>query len=312
MSLRNEEQRETPAGEAGARAYDLVVIDIDGTLLTSKHRIPASVAPLVEEVQSRGIGVTLATGRPRLTLLPAFTELKLTLPYISSGGAFIFDPATQQVLYRCALRYEQVALCVEQARAAQVAIVSQMPDHLYYEGDVATWEELKAVANVDNAVVDGGRTSLTRVPDVLFMCPQPLKMTLCGEPGTVSTIEQALRQREASLHLTYSGPPYLEITRSEASKGEAIKRLASCLGIVLERVIAIGDSSHDISMLEAVGTAVAMGNAGEEVKAVADLVAPSNDEDGVAWTLRELVLAGRQTGAGPSSVGRKAHHRAAS
>src|SRR5262249_52546314 len=116
----------------------------------------------------------------------------------------------------------------------------------------------------------------------------------------------------AALHLTYSGPTYLEVTRAEASKGDAVKRLASHLGIALERILAIGDSHHDLSMLAVVGTAVAMGNAAEEGKAAADMVAPSNDEEGVSWVLRELVLAEHQTGAGAQPTRLKAQQQASS
>lgn len=86
----------------------------------------------------------------------------------------------------------------------------------------------------------------------------------------------------------------------EASKGEAIKFLAGYLGMALERMLAIGDSTHDLSMLQVVGTAVAMGNAVEEVKAAAQIIAPTNDEEGVAWVLREVVLAEQETSAGGS------------
>jgi Cof subfamily protein (haloacid dehalogenase superfamily) len=290
MSLSNHESSKLSLAEPERRPYDLVVTDIDGTLVTSQNTIPTSVGPLIEQVQARGIGVTLATGRPRMTTTPILSELRLTLPYISSGGAFIFDPARQQILYCRALRAEQTALCVRQARAARAAIISQTPDALYYEGDQATWEALISLPNRVKSSSAAKRALLLRVPDVLLACPEPLKMTMCSDPGTVAHIERMLR-RQAALHLTYSGPRYLEITSSEASKGEAVKRLASHLGIALERILAIGDSTHDLSMLEVVGTAVAMGNAPEEVKAAAHWVAPSNDEEGVAWMLRKLVLA---------------------
>src|SRR5262249_37947220 len=157
----------------------------------------------------------------------------------SSGGAFLFDPMTQRELYRCALRYEQVALCVELARAARVAVVSQTPDELFFEGDLATWQEIRALSGVRDALADKGEAVLLRVPDVLLACPEPVKMTLCGTPASVVTIEETLRHRQAALHLTYSGPTYLEVTRAEASKGDAVKRLASHLGIALERILAI-------------------------------------------------------------------------
>jgi len=114
-------------------------------------------------------------------------------------------------------------------------------------------------------------------------------------PDLLSKIERKLRLLNLPVYLTYSAPTYLEITRSGINKGEALKILATYLAIPLEHILVIGDSHNDISMFDIAGIAVAMGNAPEEVKAAANLVAPSNDEDGVAWVLRELVLQEHKT-----------------
>ena len=109
-------------------------------------------------------------------------------------------------------------------------------------------------------------------------------------PAVLAGIEERLRVSPLPVYATYSLPVYLECTSSYANKGTALKRLTKYLEIPLERVLVIGDSPNDLSMFSVAGTAVAMGNATEEVKRAAHLIAPTNDEDGVTWVLRELVL----------------------
>ncbi|MFN3333312.1 MAG: HAD family hydrolase, partial [Caldilinea sp.] len=79
-------------------------------------------------------------------------------------------------------------------------------------------------------------------------------------------------------------------TAPGVDKGSGLRRLCNLLGVDIRRVMAIGDSDNDIPMLEAAGFAVAMGNAGEHVKAIADWVAPTIDEDGAAVALQRWIL----------------------
>src|SRR6266567_8030493 len=100
MSCRGEhpvDERERLSGLTGA--FKLVAIDIDGTLVDSQNRLPAGIAPLIREVRAKGIEVTLVSGRAKLKMMPLMKELGLTLPYISSGGAYIADPADHTVIH---------------------------------------------------------------------------------------------------------------------------------------------------------------------------------------------------------------------
>ncbi len=277
-----------------ARTFDLVAIDIDGTLVDSQNSLSSAVAPLIREVQARGIGVTLVSGRPKLKMMPLMKELGLTLPYIGSGGAYVADPSDNAVIYDSALVQAEVVEIVELAHAAKAPIIAQVPDHLYYEGNVEALEQLIAISKINITGVTDSEVEIIQVDDILQSCAEPTKITICGDPAGLLQIEEKLRLRNPPLYLTYSAPTYLEITRSGVNKGEALKLLASRLAIPLERILAIGDSRNDISMFEVAGMAVAMGNATVEVKAAADLIVPSNDEDGVAWALRKLVLKERE------------------
>src|SRR5713101_7048406 len=277
---------------ASESAFDLVAIDIDGTLVTSENKLSISIAPLIGETQARGTEVTLVSGRPKLKMTPLLKELDLTLPYIGSGGAYIADPSNNLVILHRPLAREEDAEIVALARAAEAPILSQEPDPLYYEGGIEELEQLIAISKIDITVVEDPQVQILRVDDVLQACAEPTKINICGEPRHLLEIERKLRLLNLPIYLTYSAPTYLEITQSGINKGEALKVLATYLAIPLERILVIGDSHNDISMFGIAGMAVAMGNAPEEVKAAADLVAPSNDEDGVAWVLRGLVLKG--------------------
>ncbi len=293
MSIGNEQPISTGEKVPGSeRIYDLVAIDVDGTLVTSENKLSIGIAPLIHETQARGIGVTLVSGRPKLKMTPLLNELGLALPYIGSGGAYIADPSNNLVIFHQPLAREETAAIVELARVAKAPIISQEPDHLYYEGGLEDLKQLIAISKIAITGVEDSQVELLRVDDVLQACAEPTKITICGEPGHLLEIERKLQLLHLPIYLTYSAPTYQEITRSGINKGEALKVLAAYLAIPLERILVIGDSHNDISMFGMAGMAVAMGNAPDEVKAAANLVAPSNDEDGVAWVLRELVLTG--------------------
>lgn len=273
-----------------ARTFDLVALDIDGTLVDSQNRLSASIAPVIREVQAESIGVTLVSGRPKVKMMPLMKQLDLTLPYIGSGGAYIADPLNGEVIYHSSLTQKEVVESVDLARAAKAPIIAQGPDYLYYEGSLEELEQLIAISKINITGVEDSEVEIIQVDDVLQVCAEPTKLTICGDPASLLYIEERLRGRNLPLYLTYSAPTYLEITRSGVNKGEALKLLAAYLNTPLERVLVIGDSRNDMSMFEVAGMAVAMGNAPARVKAAAHLVAPSNDEDGVVWALRTLVL----------------------
>lgn len=296
MSAKDEQIREkrerVPERE---RTYDLVAIDIDGTLVTSENKLSVAVASLIHETQARGIGVTLVSGRAKMKVTPLLKELGLMLPYISSGGAHIIDPSNGLTILHRSLGQAETAEIVELARAEQVSIFSQEPDHLFYEGSIEDLDQLIAVSKIDAIGVGDFQVEILRVDDILQAIADPSKITLYGEPDILLEIEKKLQLLNLPIYLTYSVPTYLEITRSGVNKGEALKLLAAYLAVPLERILVIGDGQNDTSMFEIAGMAVAMGNAPEEVKAIANVVAPSNDEDGVVWVLRELVLEDQAT-----------------
>jgi Cof subfamily protein (haloacid dehalogenase superfamily) len=270
--------------------YDLVAIDVDGTLVNSANRLTKGTKAAIRDVLAHNIGVTLVSGRARLTMDPFVKELGLTLPFISSSGAHIIDPVSNKTLYYSAMPTEVLGVIVQYAREAHAPIIFQESDRIFYEGSEQELQYLSEEYTIDITVADEFKANFIRVDDILHAHIEPTKVYMCQDPAIVQGIEAKLKQHHFPIYMTYSAPPYLEITSIHATKGEAIQRLAAQLNIDLKRILAIGDSRNDLSMFEIVGKRVAMGNAVPEIKAVADLIAPSNDQDGVAWTLRTLVL----------------------
>lgn len=278
------------------QAYDLVAIDIDGTLLDSRNHISSSIPPLFREAEARGVGVTLISGRPETTMLPLVRELGLKLPYVSSGGAQISDPLTGKIIASFTLKREEVVALAELGREFEAGLVAMEACCLYYEGSIEKLRLVHEAVDINLGSVERIRTQIVQVEDIVQASPTPLKFTISDLPAVLARVEVKLRASDLPIYATYSSPVYLEVTNAQANKGTALQSLAQYLNIPLERVLVIGDSPNDISMFQVAGTAIAMGNATLAVKEAAHRVAPSNDQEGVAWVLRELVLQKSQAG----------------
>lgn len=276
---RGSRPRRCPGTDRAGR-YDLVAIDLDGTLVDARNVISDAAERAVREVRSSGVEIVLVTGRPQVAALPIFAQLGLALPLISSGGAYISDPASGRVITEIQPDPQDIRVFIGLARAAGATLVFQTPFGMFGEGDAAILDELRAANDVPIVAAEDG----------LAACPKPIKVTACGPRGRLDQLRSEVSARGLGLSLVYSGPEFLEVTGPGVSKGHALRRVADVLSTSLERILVIGDAPNDISMFAEAGLAVAMGNAPPEVQAAAEVVAPRLEDDGVAWALRQFVL----------------------
>ena len=105
-----------------------------------------------------------------------------------------------------------------------------------------------------------------------------------------SVLEEQMQASLKNMYICHSTPYFIECLPLGIDKGTALEELAAHLGISMQDVVAFGDSNNDAAMLRAVGTAVVMGNADPAVKEIADIVAASNEEDGVAQVIEQMLL----------------------
>ena len=110
-------------------------------------------------------------------------------------------------------------------------------------------------------------------------------------PRRSAELEPVIRERLGHENNVFRSEPFfLEVMPKGIDKAQSLGRLLAYLGMSVEEMAAFGDGYNDITMLEYAGLGVAMGNAQEEVKLSAGYIAPSNDEDGVAWTLEHVIM----------------------
>ncbi len=274
---------------AGERMrFKLVTLDVDGTLLDSSNRLRFDALEAIRAVRARGIRVTLSSGRSDLALSPLVRYLGIDQPYIGAGGSFIMDPVQGCVLERHPLDIAQVTRIVQLGRAMESGVVLHGVREMLCEVNEQDWAWIKSWEWIRGQGVGG----ITRVGDILSRgCREVVRVDLIGPTGVLREVAERITRSVGSLNMQVVGR-HLEVTLPGIHKGQGLKRLATHLGIPLTETLAIGDDVNDASMLAVAGFAVAMGNACPELKAVADLVAPTNDEGGLAWALENVVLGG--------------------
>ncbi len=262
--------------------YRLVVADIDGTLTTSRQRVTAAVRRMVREAQRRGIRVCLATGRTWFSAQRYFAAIGADPPAILYNGGLIYDFARDRALYRRPMN-------AAQARRIIVAL-DAFPDvaaHYYVDDKIyVRWQTpvVRSMARHDNwrplAVGDFRAVPRGVVMKFRILAPRPRLLAL----------RRRLRRVDGRATYVFSSRESLEILPPRTSKGAALRRLARLLGLPLREVVAVGDELNDLSMITVAGLGVAMGNAPRELRRAADVVAPSNDENGLAEVIRRFIL----------------------
>ena len=258
----------------------LVACDLDGTLLNSAHQIPESIRLAVRQAAQRDLRIVLATGRNRRAALPFLATLGLGQPYIVLGGGYVADPHTPQPIGHWPMTTDDAAQIAAVARSQGVTILHEEPDVMLIEGQEWAVELLRKMAGVP----------VERVDDILRASPNPpTKVVLIGEDARLERVAEQLARLDRPLDFAQSRTNLLDITRYGVNKGTALRHLAEHLGIPLDQVAALGDGFNDLSMFDVAGLSIAVANASPAVRERADLVAPSNDQDGAAWALAQLL-----------------------
>jgi Cof subfamily protein (haloacid dehalogenase superfamily) len=250
------------------------------------------VRAAVAEARARGVRVCVATGRMWASAAPWVAALGADPPVILYNGGQVLDFASGQILYDRRLGRDA-------ARAA-LAIVRRDPGlqaHVFLDDRVYVERPHPAT---DAYVRDDG-LGFELVPGLdalLARSGDPHKLLVIGAPARVEALGEAVRAARVPVHAVISEPTYLEILPPGVSKGTALQALLERLGLRAEEVVAVGDNWNDVEMLEVAGVGVAMGDAPEGVRARADHVCGTSEEEGFREVLGRFVL-GQAAPAGP-------------
>ncbi|MBY0099189.1 Cof-type HAD-IIB family hydrolase [Mesobacillus maritimus] len=266
-------------------SYKMIVLDLDDTLLRDDHTISNRTKEALMKAQENGVKVVLASGRPTFGMLPIADELALAQYgsfILSFNGGKIINYRTKEELFSSTLSLSDVKRLYELSQREGVMI------HTYVGNEIIT-----AVDNPYTTI----ESQLTNLPIKLVedfvegVKEEVVKALMIGEPDKLKVVEAKLQAELAEdFSVMRSKPFFLEFTEKGVTKGTSLNHLIKELGITREEVIAIGDSYNDQEMIEFAGLGVAMGNAPDDIKSVANYVTDTNMNDGVAKVVEEFVL----------------------
>ncbi|MFC0272105.1 Cof-type HAD-IIB family hydrolase [Metabacillus herbersteinensis] len=268
--------------------YRLLALNIDGTLLRSNGRLQPSTKEAIEFVLEKEVYVTLVTNRHFQSAKKLAKALKLDSLLITHGGAFITNNLDKP-FYENRLSEEKTFNLIQVLEN--------------YKCNVRVVHERFSIGNRKKISPSILSKTLINTSDSIFYPVQfvdSLSDTLRDEPVAATRVEAYFSQEEdkeeaastirdafEGLEVKSNQPHKLELISKGVSKENGLRMLAKHLKIPLEQVVAIGDSTDDVEMIASVGLGVAMGNSTFEVKHAADWVTRSNNEQGVAYMVKE-------------------------
>lgn len=265
--------------------YKLIAVDMDGTILNDKKEISKRCRENISKLKEMGKKIVLATGRPLRGIIPYIEMLDLLDDdnyVVTYNGALVQNTKGDKILYDKPLSLDSYKELYEVSKQLGVNI------HALTESSVLTPK---------NNPYTGIESSINKIPVVegpvedVDTSTKIVKVMLIDDPKKLDSIIPLIPQWVKDKYsILRSAPIFLEFLDKSVNKGAGVSIIAKELGIKAEEVISVGDAGNDIAMIQYAGLGVAMANATEDVKAVADYITLSNEEDGVAHVIEKFML----------------------
>lgn len=269
----------------------VIALDIDGTLTNKKKEITPETKSVLKKAQEKGIRLILASGRPDKGLIQYVEELEMDKYHglcVSYNGARVFDCQTGEVLFNETMTVEQGKAVLEHMKKFDVHPMLYKGDYMYvtdvYDCMVTDRDER---LNIIRYEARNCNYMLCETDDLVKFADWPMnKILTAGDDVYLQKHFEEMREPfKDTLNSMFTAPFYYEFTKKGIDKAKALDTVLTLLGYKADELIAFGDSQNDESMVKYAGVGVAMGNATDELKAVADEITLSNEEDGIAEAL---------------------------
>ncbi len=259
-----------------------IAMDLDDTLLRDDLTISKENREAIDQARSKGIEIVLASGRMVKSMQPFAEKLGLTGALIAYNGAVVGEIETEKIIHSWSVSLDLARQVIIKVKEKGFHLNLYLNDTLYVEQMNPWVEYYMKIAGVTPQIIGDFLT---------FLQQDPHKLLAMGEREAVNPLKIALEtELGENLDFVKSKPEFVEVLGKDISKGRALKTLAGAWGFTREEVMAIGDAPNDLSMITWAGTGVAVGNAWETVKQAADFVVGTNQENGVAEAIRQVVM----------------------
>lgn len=265
-------------------AYRAIALDLDGTLTNHDKEVTPITRQTLMRAQKDGAHIILASGRPTYGIAPIADHLEIDKynGYILSyNGGKIVNWQTKEELYSNHLPNNVIPILYNYTKEKGYAllgyagkeIITEMPDDKYVK-------EESRINKMEIRKVDNLLESLES---------NPTKLLMTGDASLMIKAEEELAEIVGNrMDVFRSAPFFIELVPKGIDKAQSLNRLLELIGLSTNDMIAFGDGYNDLSMLKLAGVGVAMANAVLEVRAEADFITKSNEEDGVAFAIEKF------------------------
>ena len=261
--------------------YKAVFLDMDGTLLRKDHTISDVTKKAIQDLLNKGIIIVPISARPLHGILPitqnVFPE---SIPVVSLNGGYILH--NKEIIWQTDIALSEAAFIHHELENFDVAVMYYCRMEWYATVDRTEVKKEQRITQVKIKIQPFEHS----MKEWHANKSGPNKILIAGDKELIIDIEKRLLElHEGKFNIYKSQPRYLEIMNLKASKAGAVQFLAAKYGIQQNEIVAIGDNYNDKGMIEYAGMGVAMGNAPDEIKAAANYVTDTNNNDGVAKAL---------------------------
>ena len=259
----------------------LVVSDVDGTLVDDDKRLRAATIDAVARLRGAGIGFTIISARPVSGMMPIADALQIDAPMAAFNGGTIFR-RDGTVLEKHVVAPDVVRAIFGSAEGMAVNrwLFANNQWHADDANDPHVARE-RIASDQEPRIVTDFAPLFDRTDKLTF---------ISDDHGLLDELEALAASTEGSATIAKSQPYFLDVTAIEANKGDGIARLAKMMDVSLASIAAIGDQMNDIPMLARVGLSIAMAQGPQAVRQAAQRVTASNDANGVAKAIAEMIL----------------------
>ena len=270
----------------------VIIMDVDGTLTNDKKVITPKTKEALMKAQAAGTILILASGRPTSGLLGLASELEMDKNHgllVSYNGSKVVDCETGETLFNQALTVEEGKAVLEHMKKFdRVRPMIDKGEYMYVNNvydNIIQWRGKPF--DVIQYESRGGHYKLCEVDDLAAFVDYPLnKILTTSDPEYLQEHYQEMMEPfKDTLNCMFTGDFYFEFTAQGIDKAKALDTVLIPMGYKREEMIAFGDGHNDASMVKYAGTGVAMENAVQALKDIADEITLSNEEDGIAVSL---------------------------
>lgn len=266
--------------------YKLIALDMDGTLLNEEKKVTQRTKDAICAAKNKGVTVVLATGRPIEGVHRYLEELNMLGDndyVLSYNGSLVQKTKNKEIISKMTLKGTDATYLYNLSNELNVNI------HAFSENEGLITPRDNKYTNVE-ADINGIKFKEFNFENIDSEDVM-VKIMMIDEP---EILQKAVDNLPKELYEKYtvvrSAPYFLEFLNKEANKGTGLELLAKHLGVKREEIITMGDAGNDLHMIEYAGMGIAMGNAFDEIKEVANYITDTNENDGVAKAIEKFVL----------------------